>query len=295
MSGGERHAGDPGATDRLARRRADRHHAGSTAAGRYVACAGPQCAAAARGRRCCSSTAPRTCGPGPDARDPDGGVTLSFNQHDDAFAAALQTAGRLGIAAVYRAPRRAEARGQPDYQTVFATHDGAVAAPTAGLHFTPDVARRTERRGIRARHRHAACRRRHIPAGAIRGRQRNITCMPNAARLVRRRRGCDQRGTAPAGASSRLAPPACACWRAAAIRRRHVHPFAGETSLFILPGYRFRAVDLLMTNFHLPRSTLFMLVCAFAGTERMRSRLCARDRCRLPLLLLRRCMLAVAP
>ena len=74
-----------------------------------------------------------------------------------------------------------------------------------------------------------------------------------------------------AGASSRSAPPACACWKPRQPEDGCIRPFAGDTSLFIVPGYRFRAVDLLLTNFHLPRSTLFMLVCAFAGTERMRA------------------------
>ena len=72
---------------------------------------------------------------------------------------------------------------------------------------------------------------------------------------------------APAAAWSRSAPPACACWKPPPMRTAVLQPFAGETDIFILPGYRFRAVDLLMTNFHLPRSTLFMLVCAFAGTS----------------------------
>ena len=94
--------------------------------------------------------------------------------------------------------------------------------------------------------------------------------MPNAARSRRRRQ---PRSTPPAAAGgwSRSARPASACWKALRARTACVQPFSGDTTLFILPGYRFRAVDLLLTNFHLPRSTLFMLVCAFAGTERMRA------------------------
>ena len=71
-----------------------------------------------------------------------------------------------------------------------------------------------------------------------------------------------------AGASSRSAPPRCARWKPRVTNDGRVHPFTGETALFITPGYRFKAVDVLLTNFHLPRSTLFMLVCAFSGTDR---------------------------
>ncbi len=73
-----------------------------------------------------------------------------------------------------------------------------------------------------------------------------------------------------AGASSRSARPRCGCWKRAAGEDGKLHAFAGETAIFITPGYKFRAVDLMLTNFHLPRSTLFMLVAAFSGLETMK-------------------------
>ena len=72
-----------------------------------------------------------------------------------------------------------------------------------------------------------------------------------------------------AGGSSRSARPRCGCWKARPARTADCRPFAGETAIFITPGYRFRAVDLMLTNFHLPRSTLFMLVSAFSGLDVM--------------------------
>ena len=106
-------------------------------------------------------------------------------------------------------------------------------------------------------------------------------------RAPRSRSGSTRRG-GRAGASSRSARRRCGCLKSAADEAGTIQPFDGATDIFITPGYRFRAVDLLMTNFHLPRSTLFMLVAAFSGLATMKARLRARDRGRLPLLLLRR-------
>ncbi len=116
---------------------------------------------------------------------------------------------------------------------------------------------------------HAACRRRHLPAGQGRRHQR----APHACRVWRQwmprpAAALNTVHKARAGVSSRSARHRCACWKALRARTATIHPFKSDTSIFITPGYRFRAVDVLMTNFHLPRSTLFMLVSAFAGSTR---------------------------
>ena len=167
-----------------------------------------------------------------------------------------------------------------DYQTVFADHEGAVAAPTAGLHFTPELLAALTERGIAPRHHHAACRRRHVPAGALR--RRCATSDACRARRDHARRPLlrSMRRAAQAAALSRSAPPACVCWKAPLPRTAQSIRSPATPTLFILPGYRFRAVDLLLTNFHLPRSTLFMLVCAFAGHRAHAQRLRSCDRTR---------------
>ena len=134
----------------------------------------------------------------------------------------------------------------------------------------PSCSRALEARGVAAAPRDAACRRRHLPAGEGRRHRRP----QDARRMGRaRRRRPPRRSTRrarAAAASSRSAPPRCGCSKAPPARTARIAPFAGETAIFITPGYRFRAVDMLLTNFHLPRSTLFMLVAAFSGLETMK-------------------------
>lgn len=204
------------------------------------------------------------------ARDPDGGVTLQFNQCSDAFVAALRRAGALALPPYIQRPNGPQPADAADYQTVFARHDGAVAAPTAGLHFTPAVLAALAARGIRL-----VTVTLHVGAG---------TFLPVRADDVMQHRMHAERGELSAAAAAALNAAKAAGGRivavgttslrlleSAATETGALQPFRGDTSLFILPGYRFRAVDLLMTNFHLPRSTLFMLVCAFAGTACMRA------------------------
>jgi S-adenosylmethionine:tRNA ribosyltransferase-isomerase len=204
------------------------------------------------------------------ARDPDGGVTLQFNQRDDAFAAALQRSGALALPPYIHRPHGPEPADTADYQTVFATRDGAVAAPTAGLHFTPGMLSALAAAGIRL-----VTVTLHVGAG---------TFLPVRSDDVSQHRMHAERGEISTAAAAAINSAKAAGGRivavgttslrlleSAASESGTVEPFAGETSLFILPGYQFRAVDLLMTNFHLPRSTLFMLVCAFAGAETMRA------------------------
>ena len=202
-------------------------------------------------------------------RDPDGGVTLRFNQHDEAFAAALGRAGALALPPYIHRPNGPEPADVTDYQTIFASNDGAVAAPTAGLHFTPDLLAALEARGIRR-----VTLTLHVGAG---------TFLPVRTDDVTRHRMHAERGEITAAAAGTINDAKAAGGRIIAVgttslrllesavtNNGTIEPFAGQTSLFILPGYQFRAADMLMTNFHLPRSTLFMLVCAFAGTETMR-------------------------
>ncbi len=154
---------------------------------------------------------------------------------------------------------------------MFAAREGAVAAPTAGLHFTPRLAERIAARGV-ALHRVTL----HVGAGTFLPVKAEDTERPrHAQRVGRDRRGdgrrAEQTRAPPAGGSSPSARPRRASSKAPPTRRGCIRPFAGETAIFITPGYRFRAVDALMTNFHLPRSTLFMLVSAFSGLDVMKA------------------------
>ncbi len=203
-------------------------------------------------------------------RDPDGGVALAFNLEGEAFAEALSRAGALALPPYIDRPAGPLPKDAEDYQTVFATHDGAVAAPTAGLHFTPALLAAMDARGVLR-----TTITLHVGAGTflpvrsediaehrIHAERGEIT--PAAADAINAARAAGGRIVAVGTTSLRLL-------ESAADEFGKIQPFSGETEIFILPGHRFRGVDLLMTNFHLPRSTLFMLVCAFAGTERMRA------------------------
>jgi S-adenosylmethionine:tRNA ribosyltransferase-isomerase len=199
----------------------------------------------------------------------EGAVRLAFNLDGAAFGAALQRAGALALPPYIARPHGPTAQDQSDYQTVFAREAGAVAAPTAGLHFTPELLAAMDEAGIGR-----ATITLHVGAGTflpLRGEtvaehrihaERGHIAPETADRLnaVRRNGG---RVVAVGTTSLRLLE--------AASRADGIHPFVGETDIFILPGHRFRGVDALITNFHLPRSTLFMLVCAFAGQARMRA------------------------
>ncbi len=201
------------------------------------------------------------------ARAPDGSVTLRFNCVGADFAGALHRAGVLALPPYIDRQAGPRAMDAADYQTMFATHDGAVAAPTAGLHFTPALRAALEQVGVAL-----VTVTLHVGVGTflpvrtdevsqhyMHPERGQVTAA--AARAINTRRG---RLVAVGTTSLRLL-------ESAANANGAIQTYADETDLFILPGHRFRAVDVLMTNFHLPRSTLFMLVCAFAGTERMRA------------------------
>ncbi len=202
------------------------------------------------------------------ARDPDGGVALAFNLAGTAFAAALNRAGALALPPYIGRPAGPLPEDARDYQTIFARRPGAVAAPTAGLHFTPALLAALDARKVR---RVAVTL--HVGAGTfLPVRTEDVT----AHRLHAEHGQIDAQAAAAINATRRsggrvvaIGTTSLRLLESAAQPDGTIQPFAGETELFILPGYRFRAVDLLLTNFHLPRSTLFMLACAFAGTARM--------------------------
>jgi S-adenosylmethionine:tRNA ribosyltransferase-isomerase len=199
-----------------------------------------------------------------------GEVELAFDRGGAALMAALAQVGRMPLPPYIKRAGGADDRDRQDYQTIFAAKDGAVAAPTAGLHFTPELLAALDARGI-ARVPVTL----HVGAGTflpVKAEDTKDHVMHaeygivdgTAVSAIERARVTGGRVVAVGTTSLRLLETAAAA-------SGRVQPFAGDTSLFITPGYRFEAVDLLLTNFHLPRSTLFMLVCAFAGTDRMKA------------------------
>jgi S-adenosylmethionine:tRNA ribosyltransferase-isomerase len=177
----------------------------------------------------------------------------------------LQHAGRLPLPPyIHRDPDVAD---QARYQTVFAREPGAVAAPTAGLHFDEPLLQALRERGVEFGHITL-----HVGAGTFQPvrvdelaeHHMHSEWLNVGAHLVEQVRRARARG-------GRVVAVGTTVVRAleSALRDGELQPFAGETSIFILPGYRIRSVDALLTNFHLPESTLLMLVSAFAGRERM--------------------------
>jgi S-adenosylmethionine:tRNA ribosyltransferase-isomerase len=201
---------------------------------------------------------------------PEGEVRLAFNLAGTALKAALDRFGAMPLPPYIPRRHGPDSRDKRDYQTVFAEKDGAVAAPTAGLHFTPELFAAIEERGVRL-----VAVTLHVGAG---------TFLPVRVERVRDHRMHAEAGVIEAGGAAAINDARAHGGRVVAVGSTvlrlletaaesdgRVRPLDGETDLFITPGYRFKAVDLLLTNFHLPRSTLFMLVCAFAGTARMRA------------------------
>lgn len=204
-----------------------------------------------------------------EEKAPSGEVLLRFNCGGGALLAALERYGAMPLPPYIRraAPDCRDAR---DYQTVFAARPGAVAAPTAGLHFTPELLARLRDAGIRS-----VFVTLHVGAG---------TFLPVKADAIEEHRMHAEWGEidsevvaaveAARHSGGRIVAVGTTSLRlleSAAAASGRLAPFSGETRLFITPGYRFRVVDRLMTNFHLPRSTLFILVAAFAGLARMQA------------------------
>lgn len=205
-----------------------------------------------------------------ETKNDDGSVVLLFDTMGPAFLSALEQGGTVPLPPYIR-EGVADSQDRADYQTLFARHDGSVAAPTAGLHFTPDLMTALDRAGVAT-----AGVTLHVGAGTFQPVRVDDTdshtmhaewgeVSSETARAVRETRAAGGRIVAIGTTSLRLLE---------AVARAHdgaVTAWTGETDIFIVPGFRFRAIDLLLTNFHLPRSTLFMLVSAFAGLERMKT------------------------
>lgn len=198
-----------------------------------------------------------------------GEVILDFDLSGTDLDLAVAARGDMPLPPYIAAKRGEDARDRSDYQTVYAEHDGSVAAPTAGLHFTPDLLRRLDEAGVATTFVTL-----HVGAGTflpvkvddladhvMHAEYGEVT--EATAQLINETRARGGRIICVGTTSLRLV-------ESAADEAGVLHPFAAETAIFITPGYRFRATDALMTNFHLPKSTLFMLVCALAGTETMR-------------------------
>ena len=203
-------------------------------------------------------------------RGEGGEVELRFPVAGPELLAALGRHGEMPLPPYIRRGEGPDPSDRSSYQTMFAARDGAVAAPTASLHFTPELVGALDARGV-AR----ATVTLHVGAG---------TFLPVKVEDVREHRMHAEWGEIPAETAAAVNAARAAGGRVVAVGTTtlriletaaapdgSMQPFAGDTRLFVLPGYRFRSVDMLLTNFHLPRSTLFMLVCAFAGTERMRA------------------------
>jgi len=199
-----------------------------------------------------------------------GEVTLRFDRAGADLLAALERHGAMPLPPYIRRASGPDPRDRTDYQTVFAERPGAVAAPTAGLHFTPALLQALETAGIGR-----VSVTLHVGAG---------TFLPVKADDTRDHRMHAEWGLLSAETASAINAARAKGGRIVAVGTTalrlletvsdpagRIAPFSGETDIFITPGYRFRAVDLLLTNFHLPRSTLFMLVAAFSGLRRMRA------------------------
>jgi len=203
-------------------------------------------------------------------KHPEGDLTLRFDLEGASFHGALARYGAMPLPPYIKRLRGGDLRDRADYQTIFARAEGAVAAPTAGLHFTPALLGALAERGIGW-----TTLTLHVGPG---------TFLPVKSPDPRDHKMHAESGLLPTETAERIAATRRVGGRivavgttslrlleSAAAETGEVQPFAGETRLFILPGYRFCAVDMLLTNFHLPRSTLLMLVAALAGLDRIKA------------------------
>jgi len=199
-----------------------------------------------------------------------GEVLLGFDLSGPFLDEALHAVGHVPLPPYIASKRPEDERDVADYQTIYAREEGAVAAPTAGLHFTPDLFAALDARGVE---RHFVTL--HVGAGTflpvkaddtanhkMHSETGHVSAVTANAINVAKARG--NRVVCVGTTSLRLL-------ESAAGEDGSLASWSGATDIFITPGYRFRIADALMTNFHLPRSTLFMLVSAFAGLERMRA------------------------
>lgn len=203
-----------------------------------------------------------------EGKGDDGEVTLAFDLAGPDLDRAIALHGVMPLPPYIAAKRPEDDQDRTDYQTVYAEHDGSVAAPTAGLHITPELLARLAARGVSVERVTL-----HVGGG---------TFLPVKTGVLAEHRmhpeyGEVTAGTAAALNAARASGGRIVCVGTTALRLLEsaadpdgtIRTFAAETAIFITPGHRFRAADVLLTNFHLPRSTLFMLVSAFAGLETM--------------------------
>jgi S-adenosylmethionine:tRNA ribosyltransferase-isomerase len=204
-----------------------------------------------------------------EAKGDDGEITLSFSFHGPALDQAIADLGSPPLPPYIAGRRAPDERDDADYQTMFAVKEGAVAAPTAGLHFTPALEAALRTRGVGIERVTL-----HVGAGTF----LPVKVDDTSGHKMHSEWGCisgetaDRLNAARAGGGRIVAvgTTSLRLLESAAAEDGAIQPFSGDTAIFITPGYRFRAVDVLMTNFHLPRSTLFMLVSAFSGLDTMK-------------------------
>ena len=199
-----------------------------------------------------------------------GEFTLAFAVSGPDLDAAIARVGEMPLPPYIASKRRQDARDQSDYQTVYARREGSVAAPTAGLHFTPELLEKLEASGVEL-----ARVTLHVGAG---------TFLPVKTEDLSEHRMHAEWGEIPAESAARINAARAAGGRvicvgttslrlleSAAAEDGRLEAWTGETDIFITPGRRFRIADALMTNFHLPKSTLFMLVSALSGLDAMKA------------------------
>ena len=211
-------------------------------------------------------------GPGLDAtvaeRRDDGEIILTFAVNDAEVIAAAERSGAMPLPPYMG--RDADAADRTDYQTVYARDPGAVAAPTAGLHFTPGLLNVLAEQGIGR-----AFVTLHVGTGTflpVKVEDTNDHVMhPERGEVSAAAAAAINAARAAGGTIVAVGTTSLRLLETAAADDGTIRPFRGETSVFFVPGHRFRSASRLLTNFHLPRSTLFMLVCAFAGSDRMRA------------------------
>jgi S-adenosylmethionine:tRNA ribosyltransferase-isomerase len=202
-------------------------------------------------------------------RGENGEAEIRFALSGAALDAAIASLGEMPLPPYIAGKRKPDARDMSDYQTMFAREDGSVAAPTAGLHFTPDLFASLAHKGVS---RQAVTL--HVGLGTF----LPVTVQDTARHRMHAERAVLDAGTAEGLNAVHAKHGRIVCVGTTSLRTLEsatspdgtVLPFEGDTDIFITPGYRFRAADMLLTNFHLPRSTLFMLVSALMGLEVMK-------------------------
>lgn len=203
------------------------------------------------------------------AKREGGEIEFAFELDGALLDEAISAQGVMPLPPYIASQRETDSRDLSDYQTVYAEDEGAVAAPTAGLHFTDELFALLEERGVSKEFVTL-----HVGAG---------TFLPVKADDTAEHKMHSEWGVVPADVAERLNACRAAGGRIVSVGTTSlrllesaaadgvIKPFSGDTDIFITPGYRFHAVDMLMTNFHLPRSTLFMLISAFSGLDRMQA------------------------